>query len=255
MEVVYGPVSSWRLGRSLGIDPICSERKVCSFDCIYCSLGRTERKTVEREVYVPADLLEEELKRALRVVKADVVTFSGTGEPTLARNLGELIDRVREICDLPVAVLSNSSTWMSREVRRDLLKADIVKGKVDAPRESVFTRITRPHESIRLTRVLQGIRKLREEFSGKLAIEVMFVKENKDFAEELASLLREIAPDEVQINTPLRPSSVPPLSRRELRGIERSFQDLPFISVYRASKPAVASVVGRKKLRKLKRTD
>jgi wyosine [tRNA(Phe)-imidazoG37] synthetase (radical SAM superfamily) len=254
-DVVYGPVSSWRLGRSLGVDPICQERKVCSFDCIYCSLGATEEKTVERRVFVPARQVARALKDALGKVEADVVTFSGTGEPTLAQNLGELIEVAREISGLPVAVLTNSSLKSRKDVREDLAKADIVKGKLDASNEELLLAVNRPHAEISFGDVVSGLKKFRAEFRGKFQLEVMFVPENMAFSQEIAKVVRSINPDEVQINTPLRPSQVRPLTSQELEIVQRSFSGMNLRSVYRSEKPLVEKSIGEHKIKRLKRSD
>jgi len=253
LEIVYGPVSSWRLGRSLGVDPICREGKICSFDCIYCSLGPTTKKAIGRKIFVSTDQVARSLKKAIKKVEADVVTFSGTGEPTLAQNLGELIEIARDISGLPVAVLTNSSLKTRKDVRSDLAKADIVKGKLDVPNEELFGRINRPHEKILFRDIVNGLKKFRGEFNGQFQLEVMFVPENKNFSEEIAKIVKDIRPDEVQINTPLRPSAAKPLSPKELREIQRSFEGMSFRSVFEAKKSSVGEVVGKRKLKKLKR--
>ena len=255
ITTVYGPVSSWRLGRSLGIDPICAERKICTFDCVYCSLGRNARKTVNRGIFVPARVVERDLKEALKKIEADVVTFSGTGEPTLAENLGELIEIAREVSDLPVAVLTNSSLLFRKDVERDLAKADIVKGKLDASNDELFKSINCPHEKISLSKVIKGLENFRKEFAGRFALEIMFVPENKQFSEEIAKIVRTIKPDEIQINTPLRPSPVRPLTPAELGEVQRSFKGMNFRTVYKATKSKVGKVIGKKKIKELKRVD
>lgn len=253
MEIVYGPVSSWRLGRSLGIDPICEGGKICSFDCVYCSLGPTTEKSIERKVFVPSREVAQALERAVGEVEAEVVTFSGTGEPTLAQNLGELIEMARAISGLPVAVLTNSSLKTREDVRKDLAKADIVKGKLDVPNEELFRRINRPHEKILFKDVVSGLKKFREEFDGEFQLEVMFVPENKDLSEEIAKIVETVGADEVQINTPLRPSAVSPLSRDELREVQKSFEGMNIHSVFESEKPSLGRVIGEKKLKRLKR--
>ena len=254
MEIVYGPVSSWRLGRSLGVDPICRAGKICTFDCLYCSLGLTTKKTIERRVFVSTEQVAQALEKAIKKVKADVVTFSGTGEPTLAQNLGELIEIARDISGLPIAVLTNSSLKIRRDVRRDLAKADIVKGKLDVPNEILLRQINRPHEEIRFRDVVKGLKKFRGEFKGKFQLEVMFVPETKNFSEEIAGIVKEVKPDEVQINTPLRLSRVRPLTREELKAVQKSFEGMNFRSVYEAEKPKVDKIIGAKKIKKLKRS-
>lgn len=255
VEIVYGPVSSWRLGRSLGVDLLCQEGKICSLDCIYCSLGRTMQLTTERNVFVPTELVARELSEVMKEVEADIVTFSGTGEPTLAQNLGDAIKAAKEISGLPIAVLTNSSLMNREDVRRDLVQADVVIGELDAPNEKIFKRINRPHREIRLADTVEGMKKFRREFRGKFALEVMFVPDNKAFSGEIAAIAQAIAPDEVQINTPIRPSPVRPLTPEELKEVQRDFVGMDSVSVYEAKKPEVRTTVGSKKLRMLKRVE
>jgi wyosine [tRNA(Phe)-imidazoG37] synthetase (radical SAM superfamily) len=222
---------------------------------VYCSLGPTTEKTIERRVFVPAKQIAQALEKAIKKVEADVVTFSGTGEPTLAQNLGELIKIARDISGLPIAVLTNSSLETRKDVRRDLVRADIVKGKLDVPNEILLKQINQPHEEILFGDIVKGLKKFRGEFKGKFSLEVMFVPENKNFSEEIAKIVRAIKPDEVQINTPLRFSPVRPLTREELKEVQKSFEGMNFRSVYEAEKPKVEKVIGREKVKKLKRVE
>lgn len=235
MKSVYGPVPSWRLGRSLGVDPICSREKRCSFDCIYCQLGRTKTKTMQRKPYVDIGSMKSELETAPKK-NIDAITFSGTGEPTLNSELGDMIDFARNF-GIRVAVLTNSSLLSDTGVRRALSHADVVAAKLDAPDEEFFQKINNPVEGLHFQAIIEGIKAFRKEFKGKLALQMMFVGLNKECASEMARLVREIGPDEVQLDTPLRRSTVPPLSPEEMSGIERHFTDLQVIQVYRAKKP------------------
>ncbi len=235
MKTVYGPVPSWRLGNSLGIDPIC--RKACSFDCIYCQVGGTESKTAKRKNFVDGKKVERELQQALQKTKPDVITFSGMGEPTLAMNLGEITKTIRKNSNLPIAILTNSSLLYIQGVRKVLQELDIVCAKLDACNEKTFEKINKPVEGITFQQTFGGIKKLSKKFKGKLALQVMFVEENREKAEEIASAARELNPDEVQINTPLRSCPVKPLSRRELDAIKEKFSGLKTVSVYDAEKP------------------
>lgn len=254
MKIVYGPVSSWRLGKSLGVDLICQEGgKICSFDCIYCSLGKITEKTTERRKFVDTHLVEEELKKFIKKVDADVITFSGTGEPTLAQNLGDAINIARKVSRLPIAVLTNSSLMDKEGVRDDLAKADIVVGSLDASNEELFEKINRPSKEILLENLVEEMKKFQEKFKGKFSLEVMFVPENKDFSGEIAKIARAIKPDEVQINTPLRSSPVRPLTPQELKEAQKSFGGVNFRSVYEVKKPEVKMAVRKKKLKMLKR--
>ena len=179
--------------------------------------------------------------RTAKGVAADWVTFSGMGEPTLASNLGRAIELAREILGLPVAVLTNSSLMTRRDVRQELARADLVVAKLDAPNEELFQRINHPIAGISLAELLKGIRLFKSEHRGRLALQLMFVEQNKDHAKELAQLATEISPDEVQLNTPLRPCPVKPLSREQMSRIKREFENLParISMVYEAPRPEV----------------
>ncbi len=249
LKSVYGPVPSWRLGRSLGIDPIC-KRKVCSFDCVYCQLGRTTEKTIERRTFVREERVEKDLKEIWEKAKgkADVVTLSGTGEPELAKNLGELIGIAKQITGLKVVVLTNSSLMDRRSVRNDLAKADVVVAKLDAHNPELFERINRPHPSIKFEHMLEGMRRFRDEFEGKYALQMMFIDLNKAHAKAMRRLAEEIRADEIQIDTPLRPSPVKPLTREEIEKIKRVFEGMNYISVYDRGRPKVEAVDRRETL-------
>ncbi len=249
MKTVYGPVPSWRLGSSLGIDLICGG-KTCSFDCIYCQLGRTLDKTSERRIFVETYRVGKDLKEIIGRVDADVITFSGTGEPTLARNLGDVIDLIRTITDTPLAILTNSSLLHREEVGGELRKLDIVAVKLDAPNKKIFENVNKPVNEINFDMILDGIREFREGFDGKFCLQLMFVRENKNYAGEMARLTREINPDEVQINTPLRPCPVKPLERGEIEGIKKKFHGLNIVSVYDKRKFSVSAFEPREVLRR-----
>jgi wyosine [tRNA(Phe)-imidazoG37] synthetase (radical SAM superfamily) len=166
-SIIYGPVPSWRLGRSLGIDLLSSSEKTCSFDCIYCQLGRTAYRAVERKAFVNLDRLAQELKRA-KGIAADYATFSGMGEPTLASNLGEAIRTAKSALKLPVAVLTNSSLMARDDVRHELSLADTVVAKVDTPNEELFRKINRPIIRRSLAEILRALQLFREEYQGNL---------------------------------------------------------------------------------------
>ena len=239
MAIIYGPVASWRLGRSLGIDLLNTRRKVCSFDCVYCQLGETDQFIVEPREFVTLEQLTDEIE-LLNPIKADYATFSGMGEPTLASNLGEAIELARSILDLPIAVLTNSSLMFREDVRQQLAHADTVVAKLDVPNEELFAMVNRPARGLHFDRVKDGIKLFRDKYRGKLALQIMFIEANKDYASEIATLARQISPDEVQIDTPLRPSKVKPLPRENIASIREKFNNLRnVITVYEAIKPEV----------------
>ena len=187
MSIVYGPVPSWRLGRSLGIDLLPGRGKTCCFDCIYCQLGVTTNPTAQRAEFVKLDDLARELA-VVKGVAADYVTFSGTGEPALALNLGRAIDMARRELGLPVAVLTNSALMTREDVREDLARADVVVAKLDAPDERLFRLINRPVVDLSLKDIVDGIRRFRSQWGGRLTLQMMFLTANKRAAEEMAAL-------------------------------------------------------------------
>jgi len=242
MKPLYGPVPSWRLGISLGIDPVC-EVKVCSFDCVYCQLGRTTKKIIKRHVFVDTKIIERELRKLPFTSKTyNVATLSGTGEPELAKNLREIIKVTRNVTKLPVAVLTNSSLMYEKKVRDDLSRADIVVAKLDAPNRTLFKKINNPYPDINFRSMLDGMIKFRDEFGGKYALQMMFIEENKKYAKEVRAIAEEIRPDEVQLNTPSRPCNVRCLSREEMKKITEVFKGMNCISYYERKKPKIRPI-------------
>ena len=236
MSVIYGPVASWRLGRSLGIDLLNTQRKVCSFNCVYCQLGETDQFVVEPREFISLEQLTSEIE-LLGPIKADYATFSGMGEPTLASNLGEAIELARSILNLPVAVLTNSALMFREDVRQRLVHADTVVAKLDVPNGELLATVNRPAPGLYFDQIKDGLRRFRDKYKGKLALQIMFIEANKDCASEIAALARLISPDEVQINTPLRPCAVRPLPPKSIAKVQREFTNFEsVVTVYEARK-------------------
>ncbi len=200
---VYGPVRSWRFGRSLGIDPIGAV-STCSFNCVYCQLGDIQVVTAGRREFIPTARLAEDLER-VDWGGVDVITFSGSGEPTLATNLAEMIHEIKRRYKPPVHILTNATLFNLPEVRESVLKADVVACKLDAPTDAGLRKINRPAEGITVGSIVEGILKLKSEYKGLLELQIMFMPLNVDEAEALAKLIRQIGPAQVQLNTPKRP--------------------------------------------------
>jgi wyosine [tRNA(Phe)-imidazoG37] synthetase (radical SAM superfamily) len=217
---------------------VSQQAKTCSFNCAYCQLGPTRVHSTERREFVPLDRVIAELD-ALPQLEVDTVTFSGTAEPTLAANLGEAIRAVKERLCTPAAVLTNSSLMPNAQVRRELALADVVVAKLDAPTEALLQQVNRPAPGIMLARIVEALRLFREEYHGRLALQMMFFDANENCGEALAALAQEVAPDEVQVNTPLRPCTVRPLSPEAMARIQQAFGGLRVVSVYEARRPKV----------------
>jgi len=255
MSIIYGPVPSWRLGRSLGIDLLNTKRKTCSFNCVYCQLGKTGQLIIEPREFVSLEQLTSEIE-LLSSIKAEYATFSGMGEPTLAINLGDAIELARSTLDLPVAVLTNSSLIFRKDVRQQLAHADTVVAKLDVPNEELFAMVNRPAPRLHFDRIKDGISRFRDEYRGKLALQIMFIEDNRGYASAIAALARQISPDEVQINTPLRPCAVRPLPPKSIAKLKREFTNFDsVVTVYEARKRKVMPLDLAETLRRRPRLD
>ncbi len=210
-KYLFGPVPSRRLGMSLGIDLV--PHKVCTLNCVYCECGRTTNLTTERKEYVSVDEIFIELKRFLKENPApDYITFSGAGEPTLNSGIGEILSFIKtNYPNIPVAVLTNGTLLSDKQVRNELLKADLVLPSLDAATERTFRKINIPEKTLNIESYIQGIIDFRNEYSGKINLEIFIIPGYNDNREELDSLkesILKIKPDTVQLNTLDRPGTV-----------------------------------------------
>ncbi|MEO0250584.1 MAG: radical SAM protein [candidate division WOR-3 bacterium] len=208
--IAFGPVPSRRLGRSLGINNI--PPKVCSYSCLYCQVGRTLKMEVERRPFFkPEEILNEVEKKVARVREAgepiDYLTFVPDGEPTLDANLGREIEMLKPM-GIKIAVITNASLIWRQDVQDDLKKADFVSLKVDAVEEAIWRRIDRPHRSLCLERILEGMCEFARSYKGKLATETMLVEGINDFEENalsVADFLADLRPSRAYLSIPTRP--------------------------------------------------
>jgi wyosine [tRNA(Phe)-imidazoG37] synthetase (radical SAM superfamily) len=204
---VYGPVKSWRVGQSLGID-LLLQTSTCSFNCIYCQLGDIKLKTIERQIYVPTQQVERDL-RLSNWEQADIITLSGSGEPTLALNLGEVIHMIKEYTGKPVMVLTNATLLHNPAVQHDLQQADVVAAKLDAISEAGLQQMNRPVAGVTFNGIIEGIKAFRAVYAGKLCLQCMLMPTNSTLLESditaFVDTIQAIGPDQVQLNTPKRP--------------------------------------------------
>jgi wyosine [tRNA(Phe)-imidazoG37] synthetase (radical SAM superfamily) len=226
---LYGPVPSRRLGRSLGVDLV--PPKICTYDCVYCQVGKTTRKTLLRKEYVPtAEVLEEVRDFLLRGgASIDHFSLSGSGEPTLHSQIGSVIQGIKAMSPIPVAILTNGSLLHLEEVRDDLRHADIVLPSLDAASREVFLRINRPHRGISVEKVVEGLVEFRRIYPGQIWLEILFCKGMNDSENELRQMKRaidRIEPDRIHINTVIRPPTEPwavALNSEEMEKIQAFF--------------------------------
>lgn len=205
---LYGPVPSRRLGRSLGIDLV--PLKICSYDCMYCQLGRTTHKTIERSPYVPADeiLREVERKLASDASEPDYIGIAGSGEPTLNSDMGRIIAGIKGMTGIPVAVLTNGSLLWMPEVQDELMAADLVLPSLDAGDAGLYTYVNRPHRRIRFDTMVEGLASFTKRYRGRVWLEVLLLAGVTGIPGEvskIAGLAGHIGPARVQLNTVCRP--------------------------------------------------
>jgi len=208
-KCLFGPVPSRRLGLSLGIDIV--PFKTCSLDCVYCQLGRTAEKTVERRDYLAVKPVLDELKERLAGgIKADFITISGSGEPTLNSRLGEFIAGIKKITNIPLAILTNGTLLYREDVRADCAKADVVLPSLDAGDMQTFEKVNRPHGDISIERLISGLCAFRKDYTGLIWLEVFLVEGLNTTAGAIGKIkdaIEKIRPDKVQLNTAVRPTA------------------------------------------------
>jgi wyosine [tRNA(Phe)-imidazoG37] synthetase (radical SAM superfamily) len=239
MEYFYGPVPSRRLGFSLGVD--LTPKKTCSFNCIYCQLQIVAKPRIKRSFLIDLKKFKDEFRSVLsKNPKIDYITLSGSGEPTLHKDLGKIIKTIKEISDYqyPVAVITNASLLQRKKVRDELKEADLIIPSLDAPTAEIFKKINRPHPKINFYKIKKGCIKLRREFKGKIWLEIMLIKgvnDSLDSAHKFRKVIKRIKPDRVQLNLPVRPSAeedlVPDLKQVE-RIIEIIGQDIEVVAAF-----------------------
>ncbi len=226
---LYGPVPSRRLGRSLGIDLV--PHKICTYDCVYCQIGKTTKKTLLRKEYVPEQEVLEEVKTFLMggSSSVDYLSLSGSGEPTLHSKIRSIIKGIKKITAIPVAVITNGSLLCEVEVREDLLQADVVLPSLDAVSPEVFMKINRSHKKLSIERIIEGMVEFRKIYKGQIWLEILFCKGVNDTSEELQKMkevLKRIKPNLIHLNTVVRPPSekwAVPLSQKEMEQIQTFF--------------------------------
>lgn len=224
MKYIFGPVPSRRLGNSLGVDPIPS--KTCNFSCIYCQLGRTTNLTNTRKNFFPKEDIIQEMKLSLKIHEKtmDFLTFVGSGEPTLYKDLKDLISAAKRLTNKPVCVITNGALLYDKEVQNSLMEADVIMPSLDAGNEKMFRKINRPHPDIKFDKMVEGLIEFRKKFPGKIWMEIMLMKNINDGIESLKvikKILNQINPDRTYINVPIRPPAESWVKKPSKESIER----------------------------------
>ena len=225
---LFGPVHSRRLGVSLGIDLL--KFKTCSLNCVFCECGRTTNLTVQRQLCRPTARVKQELAEFwARNAPPEVLTFSGGGEPTLAANLGEVIQEIKKTYPSRLCLLTNSTLLSDAQVRREILPVDIIIPSFNAVSPEIFARLNRPASGLTPEKLRAGLLALKSEYSGQLLLEIFIVPGLNDTEQELTLLrdfARELQPDGVQLNSLDRPGAeswVQPVSAENMQKIQEFF--------------------------------
>ncbi|MDD4445766.1 MAG: radical SAM protein [Eubacteriales bacterium] len=229
---IFGPVSSRRLGRSLGIDLL--PFKTCSYSCVYCECGATTRLTTERAEFFPTEEVIAQLDKFLEKGPVlDYVTFAGSGEPTLSLSLGKIIRHLKTTYpQYKVAVLTNGSLLGNKEVRADLTGADLVIPTLTSTSQETFEKIHRPHSGLLTKTIISDILEFGKEFAGDIWLEIFLIPDLNTTAEELTALreiIQLIQPARIQLNTLDRPAAedwVTAPNEEELEKIRKYFAEL-----------------------------
>jgi wyosine [tRNA(Phe)-imidazoG37] synthetase (radical SAM superfamily) len=212
--LVFGPVPSRRLGRSLGINNLPA--KTCTYSCVYCQVGRTTCLRARRGAFHDPALLERVVARRLarageRGERIDTLTFVPSGEPTLDAGLGRAIRHMKRFGPR-VAVITNASLLWRADVREDLADADWVSVKVDSANERTWRVLNRAHGALDFARVLRGTQTFAAGYGGILATETMLVAGVNDGEEDVRAVARYVGalrPSCAYIAAPLRPPAEP----------------------------------------------
>jgi pyruvate-formate lyase-activating enzyme len=197
---------------------------------VYCQLGRTSQKTLERKEYVSGDEVLNELERKLAEGdRPDYISLAGSGEPTLHSGIGGLIRQVKSMTNFPVAVITNGSLLWISEVQEALMAADLVIPSLDAGDEQLFRYVNRPHPAITFEQLIEGLRGFTRHFPGKVWLEVFLlagITGNPGEVQKIIAHIRQIQPARVQVNTVSRPPSESwalPLSHDQMLSLQALF--------------------------------
>lgn len=239
-KYLFGPVPSRRLGMSLGVDLV--PKKVCSLDCVYCEVGKTTKLTLVRKEYIKVDRIKKELTDYFNNnPDPDYITFSGSGEPTLNIYIGEILQFIKQNKpNIPIAVLTNGTLFYNKNVREEIINADVVLPSLDAATDYIFKKINRPADNLSIEECIQGLVDFRNEFKGEIWLEIFILPGYNDNEEELVELkkaIQKIKPDSIQLNTLDRPGTVSNLrgaTREELQSVI-DFWELDNVQIIAAS--------------------
>lgn len=199
---VFGPVPSRRLGISLGVDLV--KPKSCNMNCVFCECGATPKLAEQRESFKDIREVENEIKSVLKDVKPDYITFSGSGEPTLSKDLGEIINWIKDNTDVNVCLITNSLLLNNDEVIREVQRADLIIPTLNSVDDEIFHKINRPSKDIHVSMLMSGLRKLSAAYKGEIFLETFIIEglnDSEDHIKRMAEFLKTIRFTKIQLNS------------------------------------------------------
>lgn len=232
---VFGPVPSRRLGVSLGVDLVTP--KSCNMNCVFCECGATRELKLKRESFKDIDEVKNEILEAIKIVKPDYITFSGSGEPTLSKDLGKIIEWIKSNLEIKVCVITNSLLLEDNEVVKELEKADLIMPTLNSVDNLIFKKINRPSAQIDVSQVMRGLENLSKKYKGKIYIESFIIEGLNDFnehTEKMVAFLKNINFTKLQLNTLDRPGTenwVQPASYETMQRIKNKYLELGISNV------------------------
>lgn len=232
---VFGPVPSRRLGVSLGVDLVTP--KSCNMNCVFCECGATRELKLKRESFKDIDEVKNEILEAIKIVKPDYITFSGSGEPTLSKDLGKIIEWIKSNLEIKVCVITNSLLLEDNEVVKELEKADLIMPTLNSVDNLIFKKINRPSAQIDVSQVMRGLENLSKKYKGKIYIESFIIEglnDSNEHTEKMVTFLKNINFTKLQLNTLDRPGTenwVQPASYETMQRIKNKYLELGISNV------------------------
>jgi len=201
-KYLFGPVPSRRLGKSLGIDVVNS--KTCNMNCVFCECGLTKEFIKERKSYINLEEMKKEVLHALENIDFDCITLSGSGEPTLNKDLKEIINWLKKTTNKKIVLITNSGLLWKKELREDIKNLDVILPTINTVYNSTFKKINRAYEELDISQIKKGLKALGEEFNGEILLETFIIEginNTKKELDGLAEFLNSIKYGKLQLNT------------------------------------------------------
>ena len=237
---VFGPVPSRRLGISLGVDLVTP--KICNMNCVFCECGATKKLTLKRERFKNPEEIKEEIGKVLENITPDYITFSGSGEPTLSKDIGEIISWIKKHTNVKVCVITNGLLLNDGKVIEEIKEADLIIPTLNSIDNMIFKKINRPSAEVDVSQLMGGLRNLSEKYLGNIFIETFIIEglnDSDEHTEKMAKFLKNLKFTKLQLNSLDRAGTekwVKPASEKTLKNIKKKYEELGITNVEIVSK-------------------